>query len=249
MFTQVELTSHYTDVWVYSSSQIISIYQGALELNGTSTLSSVGRVSRRKRKLSEMRHAKNLHPEWGYVPAANRFGRTISIFLVATAIGATAGGGVVLSLVDVSTGQASVGAQILAAPAQALISAPEVAQPIPQPIAKATMDSGANGRSGAVASESSTNPKIVAPAGIAPLTEVAPDDASVKVATPPSAAAEPAESKATKKRRVATRHVQLDGLFGFVLGERYSGSYRDGRWAGFYQNGGNRYHAWGYGRD
>jgi len=206
MFTQVELTSHYTDVWVYSSSQIISIYQGALELNGTSTLSSVGRVSRRKRKLSEMRHAKNLHPEWGYVPAANRFGRTISIFLVATAIGATAGGGVVLSLVDVPTGQASVGAQILAAPAQALISAPEVAQPIPQPIAKSTMDSGANGRSGAVASESSTNPKIVAPAGIAPLTEVAPNDASVKVATPPSAAAEPAESKATKKRRVATRH-------------------------------------------
>jgi len=167
-----------------------------------------------------MRHAKNLHPEWGYVPAANRFGRTISIFLVATAIGATAGGGVVLSLVDFPTGQASVGAQILAAPAQALISAPEVAQPIPQPIAKSTMDSGANGRSGAVASESSTNPKIVAPAGIAPLTEV---------------------------RRVATR--QRDGLFGFVLGQRYSGSYRDGRWAGFYQNGGNRYHAWGYGRD
>ena len=247
MFTQVELTSHYTDVWVYSSSQIISIYQGALELNGTSTLSSLGRVSRRKRKLSEMRHAKNLHPEWGYVPAANRFGRTISIFLVATAIGATAGGGVVLSLVDVPTGQASVGAHTLAAPAQALISAPEVAQPIPQPIAKSTMDSGANGRSGAVASESSTNPKIVAPAGIAPLTEVAPNDASVKVATPPSAAAEPAESKATKKRRVATR--KRDGLFGFVLGERFSGSYRDGRWAGFYQNGGNRYHAWGYGRD
>ena len=247
MFTQVELTSHYTDVWVYSSSQIISIYQGALKLNGTSTLSSLGRVSRRKRKLSEMRHAKNLHPEWGYVPAGNRFGRTISIFLVATAIGATAGGGVVLSLVDVPTGQASVGAHSLAAPAQALISAPEVAQPIPQPIAKATMDSGANGRPDAVASESSTNPKIVAPAGIAPLTEVAPNDASVKVATPPSAAAEPAESKATKKRRVATR--QRDGLFGFVLGERYSGSYRDGRWAGFYQNGGNRYHAWGYGRN
>ena len=207
MFTQVELTSHYTDVWVYSSSQIISIYQGALELNGTSTLSSVGRVSRRTRKLSEMRHAKNLHPEWGYVPAANRFGRTISIFLVATAIGATAGGGVVLSLVDVPTGQASVGAQILAAPAQALISAPEVAQPIPQSLAKSTMDPGATGRPGAVASESSTNPKIVAPAGIAPLTEVAPNDASVKVATPPSAAAAPAENKTTKNRRVA-RHAE-----------------------------------------
>ena len=207
MFTQVELTSHYTDVWVYSSSQIISIYQGALELNGTSTLSSLGRVSRRKRKLSEMRHAKNLHPEWGYVPAANRFSRTISIFLVATAIGATAGGGVVLSLVDVPTGQASVRAHTLAAPAQALISAPEVAQPIPQPIAESTMDSGANGRSGAVASESSTNPKIVAPAGIAPLTEVAPNDASVKVATQPSAAAAPLENKTINNHRVA-RHTE-----------------------------------------
>jgi hypothetical protein len=53
-----------------------------------------------KRKLSEMRRAKNFHPEWDYVPAANRF-------VVAMAIGAIAGGGVVLSLVDVPTGRTS----------------------------------------------------------------------------------------------------------------------------------------------
>jgi hypothetical protein len=202
-----------------------------------------------------MRSAKNYHPEWGYVPPRTiDFMRVISIFLVATTIGATAGGGVVLSLVDVPTDQASVGAHTLAAPVQALIGASEAAQPNPQPIVESTMDSGANGRLGAAASESSTNPKIVAPAGIAPPTEVGPNDVSVNVATRPSAAAAPAESKTTKKRRVATRYVQRDGPFGFGLGAQYpnrafGGPYRDGRWGGFYQNGANRYHAWGYGRD
>jgi hypothetical protein len=71
-----------------------------------------------------MRSAKNLHPEWGHGSARRiDFMRAMSIFLVATTIGATAGGGVVLSLVDVPTGEASVGAHTLVAPVQALISA------------------------------------------------------------------------------------------------------------------------------
>ena len=78
-----------------------------------------------------MRHAKNFHPEWGHVPAAHGF-------LVAVAIGAIAGGGVVLSLVDVPTGQASVVAHALAAPAQALIGATEAAQPHAQLIVGST---------------------------------------------------------------------------------------------------------------
>ncbi len=201
-----------------------------------------------------MGRVKSFRPEWGYVPAANGFSRTIHLVLVATAIGATAGSGVVLSLVDVASGQASVAAHSVAAPVQALISVPEAAQPKPQSLIEFTMDLGANGRLGAAASESSANPNIAAPTGTAPLTEVGPNDASVKVATPLLAAAAPAENKATKKRRVAPRYVQRDGLFGFVLGNQYTnrasgGSYHDGRWAGFYQNGGNRYHAWGYGRD
>ena len=132
-----------------------------------------------KRKLSEMRRAKNFHPEWGCVPAANRF-------LVAVAIGAIAGGRVVLSLVDVPTGQASVAAHTLAAPAQSLIGATEAAQPHPQPIVESTMDTRADDRLGAAVNESITNPKIVEPAGIAPLTDAGPNDASVKVATPPA---------------------------------------------------------------
>jgi hypothetical protein len=154
-----------------------------------------------KRKLSKMRSATNFHPEWVYVPAAKSF-------LVAMAIGAIASGGVVLSLVDVRTGQASVAAHTLAAPAQALIGAPEAAQTHAQPVVESIMHSGADEHLGAAAKESSTNPKVVEPAGIAsPLTEVGPNDASVNVATPPSAAAAPAENKTTKNRHVA-RHAE-----------------------------------------
>jgi hypothetical protein len=153
-----------------------------------------------KRKVSEMRSAKNFGPEREYVPAKS--------FLVAMAIGAIASGEVILSLVDVRVGQASVAAQTLAAPAQALIGAPEAAQLHAQPVLESTMDSGADNRLDAAVSESSTNPKAMEPAGIAnPLTEVRPDDVSAKGAPPPSAAAAPAENKTTKNRRVA-RHSE-----------------------------------------
>ena len=49
-----------------------------------------------------MRHAMNFHPEWGCLAPAPSFLRTMRTVLVATAIGATAGGGVVLSLVGYS---------------------------------------------------------------------------------------------------------------------------------------------------
>jgi hypothetical protein len=47
-----------------------------------------------------MRSAGNFSPEWGYLAPAPSFMRTARIVLVATAVGATAGAGVVLSLVD-----------------------------------------------------------------------------------------------------------------------------------------------------
>ena len=147
-----------------------------------------------------MRRATNFNPEWVYVPAAKGF-------LVAMAIGAVASGEVVLSLVDVRTGQSSVAAHTLAAPAQALIGAPEAAQPHAQPFIESTMDSGADDHLGAAVNESIINPKIVEQAGIAPLPEVGPNEASVNVATPPSSSAAPAENKTTKNRRVA-RHAE-----------------------------------------
>jgi hypothetical protein len=47
-----------------------------------------------------MRSAGNFRPELGYLAPVPSFARTVRIVLVATAIGATAGAGVVLSLVD-----------------------------------------------------------------------------------------------------------------------------------------------------
>ena len=177
-----------------------------------------------------MRRATNFNPEWVYVPAAKGF-------LVAMAIGAIASGEVVLSLVDVRTGQASVAAHtLLVAPAQALFGAPKAAQPHAQPIVESTTDSGADEHLGAATNEST-------------LTEVGPNDASVKVATPPPAAAAPAESsspaaapaesKTTKKPRVAIRSAQPNGPFGFGLGAQYPNRAFGGA---------NRYHASGYGR-
>jgi hypothetical protein len=47
-----------------------------------------------------MRSAGNFSPEWGYLAPTPSFARTARIVLVATAIGATAGAGVVLTLTD-----------------------------------------------------------------------------------------------------------------------------------------------------
>src|SRR5579863_9302988 len=47
-----------------------------------------------------MRSAGNFNSEWGYLAPAPSFMRTARVVLVATAIGATAGAAVVLSLID-----------------------------------------------------------------------------------------------------------------------------------------------------
>ena len=53
-----------------------------------------------------MRSAGNFSPEWGYLAPAPSVLRTVRVVLVATAIGATAGAGVVLSLIDRPAGDA-----------------------------------------------------------------------------------------------------------------------------------------------
>ena len=47
-----------------------------------------------------MRSARNFSPEWGYLAPTPSFARTTRLVLVATAIGATAGAGVVFALID-----------------------------------------------------------------------------------------------------------------------------------------------------
>ena len=84
-----------------------------------------------------MRHAMNFHPEWGCLAPAPSFLRTMRTVLVATAVGATAGGGVVLTLVGHSAGQTSVAERTLVRPIPAVstsVSAPQTAQLNPQPL-------------------------------------------------------------------------------------------------------------------
>jgi hypothetical protein len=69
-----------------------------------------------------MRSAGNFSPEWGYLAPAPSFMRTARIVVVATAIGALAGAGVVLSLVDrpvADNDQASVSAHALVSSVEA----------------------------------------------------------------------------------------------------------------------------------
>jgi hypothetical protein len=83
-----------------------------------------------------MRHAMNFHPEWGCLAPAPSFLRTMRTVLVATAVGATAGGGVVLSLVGQSAGRTSVAERTLVRPIPVVstsVSAPQTAQLNPQP--------------------------------------------------------------------------------------------------------------------
>ncbi len=77
----------------------------------------------------------NFHPEWGCLAPAPTFMRTMRVALVATAVGATAGGGVVLSLGVHSVDQMSVGERTLVRPVPAAsiaLSAPQIAQLSPE---------------------------------------------------------------------------------------------------------------------
>jgi len=69
-----------------------------------------------------MRSAGNFSPEWGYLAPAPSFVRTARIVVVATAIGATAGAGVMLSLMDhpaTEAGTTAVAAHAIVTSAQA----------------------------------------------------------------------------------------------------------------------------------
>ena len=67
------------------------------------TMTALVNINELHHRFSEQRQTKingNFRPEWGYLAPADSFIRTARIVLVATAVGATAGVGVVLSLVE-----------------------------------------------------------------------------------------------------------------------------------------------------
>lgn len=81
-----------------------------------------------------MRSAGNFHPEWGYLAPRPSFVRTLRIALVATAIGATAGAAVVVSLVarpGSSTADSSIAAHALVTGVPAVNSASAAVAPAP----------------------------------------------------------------------------------------------------------------------
>jgi hypothetical protein len=114
-----------------------------------------------------MRSAGNFGSEWGYLAPAPSFMRTARIVLVATAVGATAGAGVVLSLVD---HPAAEGSQTSVA-AHAIVTSVQAATPATMPLASA---------------EPAT---AVAPVNVAPAAENVPPTAKVQV--PVQAAVQP----------------------------------------------------------
>ena len=81
-----------------------------------------------------MRSAGNFSPEWGYLAPAPSFMRTARVVLVATAVGATAGAAVVLSLVDrpAAGGEATaVAAHAIVTSVQAAAAPTMPARPVP----------------------------------------------------------------------------------------------------------------------
>jgi hypothetical protein len=81
-----------------------------------------------------MRFAGNFHPEWGYLAPAPNFMRTARVVVVATAIGATAGAAVVLSLAERSVADAGKTLVVV----HSLVQPAEAAAPPTAPIAATT---------------------------------------------------------------------------------------------------------------
>jgi hypothetical protein len=85
-----------------------------------------------------MRFAGNFHPEWGYLAPAPNFMRTARVVVVATAIGATAGAAVVLSLAERSAPGAMADAGKTLVVVHSLVQPAEAAAPATAPIVAMT---------------------------------------------------------------------------------------------------------------
>jgi hypothetical protein len=157
-----------------------------------------------------MRHAGNFNPEWGYLAPAPGFMRTLRMMLVAAAVGASAGGAVVFSLVGPSQGETSVAARTLVESADSGSRREPAAEALPSLApAREAMQTPRRvahlvGQPGSVAAaESGTTTTVQGPATVAALAEApvindAPTSLSNDVPLPKAAPVE---------RKVAQRHT------------------------------------------
>jgi len=129
-----------------------------------------------------MRSTGNFSPEWGYLAPAPSMLRTVRVVLVATAIGATAGAGVVLSLVGHSAGD---GGDKIAGAARAIVVTSVQAAPVQAP----TM------------SEAKMAPAAAAPVAQTPVQK--PVQAAALSQTPPQPQAVPQIQTAPQAQAVA----------------------------------------------
>jgi hypothetical protein len=171
-------------------------------------------------KVSGMRHAKNFHPEWGFLAPAPSFMRTLRTVFVATAVGATAGGGLVLSLVDHSAGQTSVAERTLVRPiptASTSVGAPQIARLNPPAInqSESPQVSGVDGHaSGGFATSEADAGSSLRPAVAFAEVRTATDNTSAKTAAAPSPAVQTrvmrvAQQSARQKDIVSLSHRNI----------------------------------------
>jgi hypothetical protein len=144
-----------------------------------------------------MQLAEKSHPEWGYLAPAPSFMRTVRIVAVATAIGATAGAAVVLSLVErpaarasADSGKTLVVVHSLVQPAEAAAPASVAIAPVAPPIVAAPVAAQPAApavRAQANAQSPVTIPPAAPPAAIGQATAPAPSDSGTAPATEPPA--------------------------------------------------------------
>jgi hypothetical protein len=119
-----------------------------------------------------MRSAGNFHPQWGYLAPAPSFLRTARTVIVATAVGATAGAAVVLSLLD----RSEVDAAHTSVAAHALVTSAEVDAPSKPPVASTNAPS----------SQAQASMSAPVSAATPTQTDAQPQTAAAKAATPAS---------------------------------------------------------------
>jgi hypothetical protein len=168
-----------------------------------------------------MRSAGNFNPEWGYLAPAPSFMRTMRVVLVATAIGATAGAAVVISLIDRPTGRGNETASVTpraivtsaqAAPAAEMpaAAAASVAAPVQKTAAEPAMAPASAGATAIVPQTASAiSPQVVTP----PAAALAPSADNTSAPSPPIAASQlsvhaavPDNSAASDAAAVTAKH-------------------------------------------
>jgi len=148
-----------------------------------------------------MRSSGNFHPDWGYLAPAPSFMRTARIVLVATAIGATAGAAVMISLAPhtaIDAANAPIAAHALVTSVPVVAEAPVLAEPVDEPAVAQVRT--------AVSGQPAASPAL-APGSVATLAGPSSPESATPAeaeARPATAATEPeASSKETKKQRTA----------------------------------------------